>query len=193
MNKNFVIVSFYTPEYSIEAIKLLDSLERYSLFYDIQRVDSKKSWIENVNYKSQFCKEMLDYYYDIPVVWVDCDAEVQHYPELFHRIDADIGVYFRNRYGASHELLSGTIYFGNTAVSKDIVAKWCDFCKRNPTRWDQRSLQEVLELEKERVRIFEIPPSYVRIFDAHDMQGIDPVILHNQASRRLKRIVNATR
>jgi hypothetical protein len=190
MTDNFIIVSFFTKEYCNEAIRLIDSLERLDIRYDIVGVSSRGSWIANVNYKAAFCRDKMNEH-DIPIVWVDCDAEVQSYPVIFDEIKEfyDIGVFYRNRDKRPRELLSGTLYFNNTIRSKELLEAWTTMCRIHDTIWDQRNLHEVIEQSKEYMNVFEFPSSYVRIFDAEDMRGVEPVILHHQASRRLKRIV----
>jgi hypothetical protein len=191
MRDRFIVVSFFTKEYCDEALRLVSSLEEFDIDHDITGISSRGSWIANVNYKAEFCRDKL-VQYKKPIVWIDCDAEVKSYPVLFPELKDffDIGLFYRNRENRPHELLSGTLYFNNTSTAMRILDLWVSMCRANSTSWDQRNLNRVIEEYGDSVKIFEFPSSYVRIFDAEDMlwDG-DPVILHHQASRRLKRIV----
>jgi hypothetical protein len=187
---NFIVVSFFTSEYCNEALRLMGSLDKFSISYDIKNVASKGSWITNVNYKSEYCRDKL-LEHNMSIVWLDCDAEVVKYPKLFDYIGDyyDMGCYYRNRRSMPHELLSGTLYFSNTTESLKLLESWTTVCKANSMVWDQRNLQRVIYEHDKDLKIFEFPSSYVRIFDAQDMRDVDPVILHYQASRKLKRMI----
>lgn len=189
-DRRFVVVSFFTSEYLDHALRLISSLDNLNIPRDVHGVMSKGSWIANVGYKAEFCRDKLKEH-NMPIVWIDCDAEVMRYPDLFNAIkdEYDIGVFYRNRARRPNELLSGTVYFNNTEGSRKILDAWVESCVSHPETWDQRCLQEVLYEMRGEIKIFEFPCSYVRIFDAIDMAGVDPVILHHQASRELKRIV----
>lgn len=191
MTSNFVVVSYFTKEYANHAIRFIDSLEKFNISYDVTSFVGRSSWIANVNYKPEFCRAKL-IEHDMPVVWIDCDAEVKSYPILFDtlRKDYDVGLFHRNRVGRMHELLSGTLYFNNTSMSRKILDLWVEKSRIYSTTWDQRTLQSVIEEHEQDIKIFEFPCSYVRIFDAEDMKDVNPVILHNQASRQLRKVVS---
>jgi hypothetical protein len=123
------------------------------------------------------------------IIWLDCDAEVVDYPVVFDMLhDYDIGLYYRDRPRRPRELLTGTLYFNFTTASLDVLDEWIDMCRLFPNVWDQLSLQKVMEeIDRDDIKIFDFPSSYVKIFDAQDMLNVKPVITHWQASRRLKR------
>jgi hypothetical protein len=129
----------------------------------------------------------------MPIVWIDSDAEIMSYPTLFDtlRRSYDIAVYHRNRPSRENELLSGTVYFNYTLESMNVINRWIDVTKRKYNVWDQKNLQMAIETYDGNLKVFELPCSYVRIFDAKD-QNEDPIILHHQASRTLKKVVNVT-
>jgi hypothetical protein len=190
MNRNFIVVSFFTPEYVNDALRLSESLELWNVPNDIREVPTTGNWLANNNYKPLFCRDKL-MEYNIPTVWVDADAEVLSYPILFDELyDYDIGVCYRNRRQRPHEMLAGTLYFNTTERSRFILDTWIDMCKDNSIS-DQIALERIISANIHTIKLFEFPYSYVRIFDAEDMSETDPpVILHHQASRRLKKVVN---
>jgi len=188
MENNFIVVSYYTKEYENEAKKLIASLEKFKLHYDVELIDGLGSWQKNTQYKPKFCKKMLEKH-QRPIVYLDADAEVKQYPDLFNRLDCDIAVHYRN----SEELLSGTLYLDNIATTKAIIEDWVREIERNPNIWEQACLARVLErylLDKALV-MEQLPPEYCCIFDL--MSGVkNPVIVQHQASRKLKENVNGT-
>ena len=118
------------------------------------------------------------------IVWVDADAEIQQYPEMFWNMPADVDMACHWRDGK--ELLSGTLYFGATKGAAEIVEKWCEAQKLNTGVWDQRTLQGVMMGAYDRWNTVKLPPSYAFIFDTFRKKypGVEPVIEHHQASRR---------
>ena len=185
-NKNYIIVSYYTrdTEYEEEKKRLVKSLNRFKLPYKIGALDNRGSWVKNCAQKAEFCLRMLTGY-QRPVVWIDADAEVRRNPVLFRSLDCDIAVHYMN----GRELLSGTIYLGYTETTIELLHQWIRTNESHPETWDQVNLQRAIEIMKHtegyNLRLFELPPSYCQIYDLMAHHG-DPVIEHNQASRRLK-------
>ena len=62
MNKMPIITSFVslnTPYEKVAQNFLIPSLKHFNLSYDIEYFENKGSWIENIQYKPQFCKKLL--------------------------------------------------------------------------------------------------------------------------------------
>jgi hypothetical protein len=173
-------VSFYTPGYAEEAAALRETLDRFGLPHEIRAMNSMGNWTHNCAMKSAFVCDMLHQRLR-PVVWVDADARVVRYPDLFNSLDCDFAAHWR----WDAELLSGTLYFAATDTAANLAKAWAERCIANPQRWDQRTLQETVA-SIEGLRDARLPASYCSIFDAPDMQDEPAVILHTQASRRLK-------
>jgi len=185
-----IVVSYYTvgTGYEEEAKRLLKSVGKFSLDYYIQGIPSRGSWISNVQHKPTFLREMIERFPDRTLLMVDADAEFLKYPTLlcdFHQ--ADIGIHYRQRDGTRRELLSGTIFMRPCPVVNNVLKAWEDECKANPSEWDQRALSRVLKrVRYSSARIIDLPAQYCTIFDS--MSDVrDPVILHHQASRYLKK------
>lgn len=176
-----LFVSFYTPEYAEEARGLVDSLLAFDCDYDVRRIESRGSWVRNCAGKAEFLAMMLrDHAAGRPIVWLDADARVVASPVLFDSLDCDVAAHWRN----GTELLSGTLYFGSTSIARGLCRTWASWCEELPNEWDQRCLQRAIDSSEAELRIERLPSSYTRIFDANEMG--EPVILHRQASRRLR-------
>lgn len=179
-------VSFYTDDdiYPKYADRLVKSLDSFKLAHDVQRLPVFSSWLRTVNYKPRFCLDMLNKYRS-PIVWVDCDAEIVAWPELFDYLTCDVAVCYRERPQSPHELLTGTVYLSYNSVTLSIVKQWMKECEKYQNM-DQIVLMKVLARNREAV-IHPLPFGYTKIFDAADMNDGKPVIVHHQASREKKR------
>lgn len=178
-------VSFYTDDdlYPKHAANLVESLERFGLAHDVVKMPPFSSWLNTVNHKPRFCLEMLDKHKS-NVVWVDCDAEIVSPPNLFDELICDVAVCYRDRPQIPHELLTGTVFLAYNSVTYEVVNAWKKECERYQMT-DQMVLDKILK-KRRHVNVFSLPFGYTKIFDANDMLG-QPVIVHWQASRELKR------
>lgn len=185
----FIVVGYYTHKtiYEDFAKAFIDSLRQYNVPYYVERIDDLGSWRKNTIYKPTFIKKMLLQFNGFDIVYVDVDAEFFDYPELFNGLKCDIAVYELDRkrcWGKRQkglEVLSGTIFLRNDKKVLDIVERWEKECQKNPSVWDQKSLEKVLAGD-----FYRLPGEYCKIFDR--MNWIkNPVILHYQASRRMRR------
>ncbi len=190
MTEDFIIVSYFTKNtpYETEAETLIRSLEAFDLPFSVKGVESKGSWLANCSFKSTFCKEMLSYY-NKPIVWIDCDAEVLKYPKLFHELaDYDVACHYFTRKSGKVELLSGTLFFNNTKTAFILLDSWEKACNIYKERWDQKVLEDVIK-EIDNIKVFDLPQSYVNIFDNGRVAMEDTYILHRQASRKYRRVI----
>ena len=85
------IVSYYTPNYAEHAERLIASLKKYEMDYDVVPVNFK-GWRAAVCAKPAFILKKLKEYsnYDA-VVWVDADAEIKAAPSLLFGLDSFTG------------------------------------------------------------------------------------------------------
>jgi hypothetical protein len=188
IKEEFIVVGYYTGEtiYEPKAAILQASLEKFAVPYYLQRIEDKGGWYANTCYKPTFLREMLEKFPDHNIIYVDCDAEFMKFPELFYTFEGDVGVYLFDRscYSKSEhgfEILSGTIFLRNKEAVSLMVEGWELECKRNPSVWDQKSLQKILGDDYEK-----LPGEYCKIFDR--MEWItEPVIVHYQASREVRK------
>lgn len=173
-------INCHTPNYADVAENLVQSLDDLGLDYEIEVFDSKGSWAQNCQYKADFIYKMWQKHGI--VVWLDADCQVKKDPALFRVLQSDIAFHrFKGK-----ELLSGTLFFGDTDNAEKILKAWIEVNKQFPFSFDQKNLD--LALRKLDVRIDILPPEYCFIFDlSKDYYGsIEPVIEHYQASREKK-------
>ena len=86
------------------------------------------------------------------------------------------------------EVLSGTIYFGNTRKSRELAAEWMREIERHKHLSDQKNLGAIAERLGVNLEI--LPADYTAIYDSMP-EATDPVIKHWQASRHLKEVAYA--
>lgn len=81
-------ISFYTictPYQNIMFQKLLPSLERWNLDYDIEGINDLGDWFANTSFKAEFILNMLNKHKQ-DVCFLDADATIEKYPELLFTI-----------------------------------------------------------------------------------------------------------
>lgn len=178
-----LVCCFHTGgPYAVEAERLRASLQRLGLEYRIDEVPSRGSWDRNILITPEYIRDVMRET-DGPVLYVDADAEFHSGPEF--EGGYDLAVHYLN----GHELLDGTMWVANNAVSRDVVDQWCNEVRVG--EWEQVTLQRILDRRPD-VRVNCLPPEYCYIFDTSRAlhPGVEPIIEHHQASRRLKREVN---
>jgi len=189
----FLIVSFYTPNYRRYAKKLEASIIKVNstrderlpaLKYEIHKIPPR-SWEVATALKARFIFNRL-MVQSRDVVWIDADAILHKYPSLFLDIQCDFAAHLRTWRHIKNELLSGTLYFKNTARVHSLVRQWMNRCKNQPNEWDQIHLRTALDLN-DTVFFERLPIEYCTIFDDQNRKKINPVIEHFQASRKVRR------
>lgn len=174
-NKTPLFVSYYTKGtiYEWKVRTLESSLKKLWLKYDIVGIENLGSWQKNTYHKAKFIREMLDKHPHNDLVFVDADAVVWEYPELFENINEDIAV----RVFKGKEILSGTVFVKNSDRGKEIINRWIEINKKYSNRWEQKNLADVLK----NYEFKPLPDEYCYI------QGLEKrkkaVIEHFQASR----------
>lgn len=183
-NQPFTVVSGYTvaTPYEHEIQHLLRSLDLHSIDQRIiVAFESKGTWEKNCAHKATILLQAMQQC-KTNVVWIDADAVVVQYPTLFDTITNQFAAYFDK----GKILKSGTLFFKYSDPNVEMIQHWIDSCQRDPTQWDQRVLQQVVnDLHPDTLKL---PHSYCKKFD--QPTGESPVIMHNQASRRFKKLIN---
>jgi hypothetical protein len=197
------IVGYYTTgtPYEAEAHTLALNLDLLELNYHIKAVPNLGSWQKNTQYKAHFVKEMLLAHSGEPLIYLDVDAEIKSTPIFLGNLKCDIAFHrFRG-----HELLSGTLYLGNTPKLMEVVDNWIALCAQYPERfpagmlnhyprgdiaWDQRMLDVAINRTCGVTAII-LPPEYTFISDMSEKwyPGVKPIILHTAASRRYRELI----
>jgi hypothetical protein len=198
-----LFVAYYTADtpYEFEAVKLRATLEQFKLRHEIHPVPNRGSWQKNTQYKSRFIRDMLQAHHG-PIVYVDVDALVLKPPVLFDELLGDVAA----AKFLDQELLSGTVWFANTPICRDVVDRWIGNCEKYPdycppgvlrhypqgeAAWDQRLLDLAL-CQTPEARFIQLPQEYTYIEDLSRERypGLDPVILHTRGRSRLEHLVN---
>jgi len=198
--REWMLISFYTKgtSYEQEVKKLEQSLKNFNIPYHFYGCKQYGSWRANLNCKSASILEAFKRFPDKDIVFVDSDALVRQYPELFDRLTASglhdmaahFHVYPQSVPGGS--LLSGTLWFKNHVNTIDLVERWHKIGVENPLIRHQHCLRLAIEQKRaagQKVSVFRMPREYTCIFDYRANRGARPVIEHFQASRRLRREV----
>lgn len=196
-----IFIGYYTrctPYQIVMSKKLLPSLIKWDLEYDIEGIDDRGNWYANTSYKARFILNMLNKHKK-DVCFLDADATIEKYPELLFRIPEkydfachflDWYLHWRNQRGqATRELLSGTMVFRYNPKVLSLMERYIEECENNPGVWEQKILQGILAKDKT-VKIMNLPASYCAVikFDNKVPEYVgEPVIVHHQASRKYKR------
>lgn len=179
-----VIVSFYTSLYEQQQNVLRASLEKFGLKYDMQKIASRGPWKANCLYRGQFLINMMNKHND-NVVWVDADAEILKHPSLLYEIGEDVDLAWYDRGG--REFMLGTSYWKNTPLVKHLLMDWVSNCDLNSPSLSQKDFMRIFQMKYAGKLIVKIlPEEYCHIFDK-PCEG-DPVIVHNQMSRKTRSI-----
>lgn len=195
----YKVISFATPDYSDEALGLLNSLATFNIPGNITTVKKRKSWTETTFYKLPFIAKQLRKH-KCPLVWLDADARVLHYPKLFD----ELGEYeFAAGYiPKTGELLTNCMYLAYTPTVLGYLNAVYQMILSKPTLWDseQKYMQWVLEDEgwSKKLKCYKLPFSYCKL----EHWGFRPwhkrawngeaVILQRQASRWLNKVRKET-
>ena len=193
--KKYVIVSYYTinTPYEHEAAKLRNSLEKLKVPYDIVGVPNLGDWQSNTRFKARFMQDMLRKHKEKSIVWVDSDAVIHSYPDLFDSYSCDVAVRWQDFRWRKNECLSGTIYLANNPQTLELCRRWeGNNISEGPgaKTFEQWNLGKAIEDMRNEGKIKDenLPPEYTMIFDSMRQMypNIIPVIEHFQASRKLR-------
>jgi len=179
-------ISFATQgAYESEIERLASSCARWNVPLVRETISTLGSWKRNCAYKPRFIRKMLDAYPGQSLLWLDADAEVQGDVSAIASLQCDIAARTCLWPHPSHpHLLSGTILIQPTPAARITIAKWCELQTGEVT--DQRVLEKAVAETKP--IIVDLDPRYVAIID--ETPAIDrPLIVHHQASRRLRRVM----
>jgi len=180
-----MIVSYYTKgtgyEEQVEHLRV--TFRRFNLDNDVVGIPDKGNWHKNTYYKAQFIQKMMGKYPGRAIVFVDADAKICGNPVLFNSLDCDFACHFFQ----GRELLSGTLYFGNTKGSRHLVRKWIEEDRLYPkTNMPQKNLRTVFNKHKDEIKWKSLPAEYCMIFDSNIRRTARPIIEHFQLSRKYK-------
>ncbi|MCH9621115.1 MAG: hypothetical protein S4CHLAM20_05310 [Chlamydiia bacterium] len=197
--KQPLIISYYSEGtlYEKEAVDLKASCEKLGLEHEICEVPNLGSWEKNCCYKPTFILEKLAEH-NRPIIWTDIDSVVLKNPEILLNCQADCALRVNDDVPPTHQskIMSGTMFFNNTASAKKLLTLWEKECEKELERdgltYDQACLRKVVLHYPTIVEMKRLPVSYVKVVDSKEDQEKDPdnVIVHYPASRLLGPIVD---
>lgn len=181
-----IFVSYFTGNgrYPELAKKLMTSLNRFGLFYQIQLLKCAGDKPPN-NAKANFILNKLATFRR-PVIWMDCDTEIISLPSLLFQNQHDFAIYnwhadSENTLGMAYDpnklLCSGGVqYWGYTAAALEMCMRWENRLK-DDLRPDDQVLDSVFNEERPPVNPLWLPKSYNRM-TAH-WPKVTPIINHD--------------
>jgi hypothetical protein len=193
-----LVISFYTKNtlYQLDIQNFLASCEQWGIEAHIEGIAPQASWELNCAYKPYFIYEKLREF-QRPLLWVDADAVFHQKLEPCDLFSADLAVYIDPDLPPDHlsKVRSGTLFVNSTPQGIELVRRWAEEChqlmRSQKLFWDQVALRNVVLESKNFADIRPLPLAYVKIFD-HPKDSAEvpsPIIVHYQASRRLKKTV----
>jgi hypothetical protein len=195
------VVTMTTPEYRGQDDRLaatLSTIRRDGAPIPLARYSAQSSgqWAANCALKPLVILRSVERH-GLPCLWLDADSEVADTPRA-RAVIASLAE-SRNLGGCAvaaftpaihpgarkrfplinSDLCSGTVWFGDTALAKSILVQWATRCAADPTGLDQDHLWDV---SKGVITSFD--PGLCCIPDL--MPGVEPLIIHRQASRTMR-------
>lgn len=201
MNQSPLVVSYYTEgtPYEKEAQDLKASCEKFNLEYEILPVPNLGSWSANCCHKAEFLLKKLEEH-KRPLIWTDADSVFMQTPKLLLECHADVALRINDyvEINDKAKILTGTMFFNNTASSKKLLQLWKKECEKllqnsNTIVFDQVALRKVVLHYPTIVEMKRLPISYVFIVDnPEDKNRVhsDVVVAHYQASRINQKIID---
>lgn len=194
-----MIIGYFTVDtpYEQEAESLKLTLDAFKYKYDILPVPNLGSWQKNTQYKAKVVRAMMNKYPGQPLLYLDVDSLVLHPLDIFdnmHTLCDIAAVHFHN----STELLSGTVFFSGSQLSRRIVDQWIALNLRYPIKlpdgreaWDQRTLRMAIHAVRG-ATFKELPQEYTWIAQLSNsrMPGKNAIILHTRGAYRFKKRIN---
>jgi len=178
--------SLYPISTTIGAPDMLFPLARY-------RAQSAGTWERNCALKPFAILRAMETY-GLPLLWLDADAEAAP-TAAAHKVLAGLADHralgctaiaafspgIQPKHKASFplinsELCSGTLWFGDSGIAKNLLIQWALAAAANPERLDQDVLWDVAK-----GLVTCLPPGLCCIPDL--MPGVEGIVVHKQASR----------
>lgn len=193
------IISWYTPQYKdVMDEYLRPSLKKLDIPYKIYPIDSIGDWRANTCLKPTIIEKAFFQELDRDLLIIDSDARIYDYPKLLDEIPIeydcamfwlDWNEWYKNGSDIK-QLATGTLYFRNRPICKELIKVWQEFCSSTPMT-DQKVLELAL-VEFPDLKIYKLPYEYLWINSLPGnrkpfVKRPDNVIIeHFQISRRLK-------
>lgn len=175
-----IYVTGYTPDYREQVTRLLCSLAKFNLPALALPYSDLGDWRSNTYRKPHLLIQAHLAFPEVPLVWLDADAEVVRPPEWPEV--PEIGLHlFRWFPKRRLEYLSGTLYLPPIPVRLAFLRGWCNELSNGAYRGDQNALPVVID--RFELSVTDLPRSLCQIVNAEQTDG-PPSIVHYQASRQ---------
>lgn len=186
------LISFYTEDTPYEdlAHEFRESAEAVGLDPFTYRVKNLGDWSANCSQKAGIIYQAFQQFPDDRILYVDIDATFEKYPIEIENNSEEFDIGYHLLRGI--ELLSGTLVFNHTYKACLLLRKWVYESKNNREVWDQKILARIVDANI--LKIYYLGPAYCYIFDTSKRlhSDVEPIIIHHQASRRFRKVINAT-
>jgi hypothetical protein len=190
-------VTFYTEGFYEGVYKqyVKPSAEKFNLDLKGYREHNYRDWNLNTRTKAKVVLRALHAFEEI--VWLDADAELVKYPELFDSIpqEYDVAMFYLDWWKHWHneegnlkrELVNSVMMLRNRPNVCNLIEQWIE-ANITSRVCDQPILEEVLRARDD-IKVFELPVQYCAIMNHQDELPDyikDPVIVQHQISRKVK-------
>lgn len=181
-----------------------ESCQLHKLDYFIDYVPNLGNWSKNVAQKPIVIKRILEERLQVneTLVFLDSDSTIEKYPKLFEEFPLSVefachyldwATWYGRPNETKKELLSGTLFVRKTPFVMQLLDAWADAASKTNV-WEQKALENILGYPPP-LQVKELPVEYcfikTRPGNLPPLVSADPVILHHQASRTLKRIIGS--
>ena len=191
-SQNFLVVSCFTRNtpYSKEVERLISSLQKHKIGFCVYSQKDRGEWLQNCRYvPAAILFALMSQEHN--VLWVDADAEFRGYPGWFETCEFDVAAHKRLNPGGGFHWNTGTLFYRNS----EKVISWLQHQlesvdnfysgiegELHDTWWMMKNADKV------DINLGAFPAEFSYIFDTKQPEElkVKPVIVHHQASRRLK-------
>jgi hypothetical protein len=181
-NESWLAVAYFTRDQLYEKViqNLYESFKKQGVAFDSYSFENPGSWLLGTRLKPGFILDMMRRHPDKNIVYIDADAVLNGYPDMFNHMRGDLAAYHHRE----KEYATGTLYFKNTARVQEFVQTWIGIQDAMPELPDGPCYNKALTMFSD-LHLVKLPMTYCSIFDLPDAPA-DAVIVHNQASRRAR-------
>ncbi len=180
------LIGFYTKEtfYEQEAKRLLKSVEKLGLAYELKVIADQGTWLKNTGLKASILLEFRKKFVG-PLLYVDVDAYLHKNPwDYFNKTVYDIACHITDK----GELLSGTIFMEDNKRVFKLLEEWSELCKKFPEIWDQKLLHQSIQQSSD-INFQQLDQAFCYIFDSKNKIPLENIVIeHLQASREIKKV-----
>lgn len=192
-----IVVSYHTPDpyYTMHAARLRESLRVRRVQHVIACLEPiGQTWSLRCQAKASFIRSMCCAFPNRPVVWIDADAELVKSKDEFMAALPSLGVAdvaaYRNSSthgGRNFPLVNSTLMSGTLVflycLRGGVLDAWVELTRSaSPDEYDQELLARAINTHTGAFpKCAPLDPRLVCVPDL--MPGVDPIVLHHQASR----------